>query len=386
MTENGQRPSPSCILVIEDSDSLRTSVVEVLNWEGFRAVDAPNGRLGLEALRVEKPDLVICDIMMPDLDGYGVLAALRADPAYRTLPFIFLTALAEQSDVRQGMELGAVDYLAKPFAMRDLLAAVRTQLNKQADYRQAADSRLEELSNQLVTSLPHELRTPLTTVLGYAEIMIEDVQFMEQSQIKEYLTIIRDAGMRIKHLTENYLLYAQLEVAAQRPGDLATMRGQASQRPAKLVAAVARASAAAANRQEDLSLCLDENAPPLAINTEYLGKLVEELVVNAFKFSVQGSTVDVSACASQSGMVLTVCDTGRGMTREQMASIGVYMQFERHRYEQQGTGMGLALARKLVQLHNGRLDITSAPGEGTTIRVELPSAACGAIEPVRGVA
>jgi signal transduction histidine kinase len=208
--------------------------------------------------------------------------------------------------------------------------------------------------------------------------MIEDVHLMDPSQIKDYLVIIRDAGMRIKHLTENYLLYAQLEVTAQRPGMLASMRDQVSERPGQVVASIARGCAETAKRQEDLSLCLDEAALPVAIAAEHLSKLVEELVVNAFKFSQQGTAVHVGLSATPTSVVLTVSDVGRGMTREQINAIGAYMQFERHRYEQQGTGMGLALARKIVQLHDGRLDITSAPGEGTTVRVELPIAACAA--------
>ncbi|MCC7206371.1 MAG: response regulator [Anaerolineae bacterium] len=386
MTDKSGHSAQPCILVIEDSQALRTSVVEVLTWEGFRVVDAPNGRQGLEALHAEQPDLVICDIMMPDLDGYGVLAAMRADPKYRTVPFIFLTALAEHADVRQGMELGAVDYLAKPFAMRDLLAAVRTQLRKDADYRQAADLRLEALSRQLITALPHELRTPLTSVLGYTELMLEDAPSMDPSEIREYLSIIHDAGERIKRLTENYLLYAQLEVAAQRPGALAVLRSQASPHAAHLVGAIAADCAAIAKRDGDLTLSLDEDLPPPAIGSEYLSRITEELVMNAFKFSPAGAPVHVSANATPSGMVMTVHDAGRGMSREQIAGIGLHMQFDRDHYEQQGTGMGLALVRRLVQLHEGRFDISSAPGEGTTVRIELPSAVHADGGRLRGVA
>lgn len=386
MTDASGYYAQPCILVIEDSQALRTSVVEVLTWEGFRVVEAPNGRQGLEALRAEQPDLVICDIMMPDLDGYGVLAAMRADPKFQTVPFIFLTALAEHADVRQGMELGAVDYLAKPFAMRDLLAAVRTQLQKDADYRRASDLRIEALSRQLITALPHELRTPLTSVLGYTELMLEDVPSMDPSEIKEYLSIIHDAGERIKRLTENYLLYAQLEVAAQRPGALAVLRSQTSAHSAQLVGAIAGDCAAMAKREGDLVLSLDEDVPSPAIGSDYLSRITEELVMNALKFSTSGAQVHVSASATPFGMALTVRDAGRGMSREQVAAIGLHMQFERNHYEQQGTGMGLALVRRLVQVHEGRFEISSAPGEGTTVRIELPCAAHTHDERLCGVA
>ena len=118
------------ILVIEDEPEMRRNLVSILRLERFQPIAAENGRAGIAAARRDRPDLILCDVMMPELDGYGVLAALRADAATAATPFIFLTAKGEKPDIRTGMNLGADDYLTKPVAKADLLAAIRIRLQR----------------------------------------------------------------------------------------------------------------------------------------------------------------------------------------------------------------------------------------------------------------
>ena len=118
------------ILVIEDEPDMRRNLTTILRMEKFHPLAAENGRIGVELAKKEKPDLILCDVMMPELDGHGVLQALREDSATVTIPFIFLTAKGEKGDVRDGMNLGADDYLTKPVAKADLLNAVRSRLQR----------------------------------------------------------------------------------------------------------------------------------------------------------------------------------------------------------------------------------------------------------------
>lgn len=116
------------ILVIEDEPEMRRNLLTILKLEKFQAVGVGNGRAGLEAVRRERPDLILCDVMMPELDGHAVLAALRQDEATASIPFIFLTAKGEKEDLRSGMNLGADDYLTKPVGRADLLQAIHARL------------------------------------------------------------------------------------------------------------------------------------------------------------------------------------------------------------------------------------------------------------------
>ena len=167
------------ILVIEDAQSLRRDILEMLRFEGYDVVGAEDGLVGVDRAREEMPDLIICDIMMPGRDGYGVLEELRRDPLTTSIPFIFLTARTDRVDVRQGMELGADDYLTKPFTASELLATVTTRLEKRTQISQIADRKLDDLRENIILALPHELRTPLNVILGFSDLMMTDYNAME---------------------------------------------------------------------------------------------------------------------------------------------------------------------------------------------------------------
>ena len=116
------------ILVIEDEETVRENILELLDAEGFEAIAAENGRIGLNLAQQHRPDLILCDIRMPELDGYGVLSALRSAPETAEIPFLFLTAKAAKTDVNLGMELGASNYITKPFTLMELLTAIETHM------------------------------------------------------------------------------------------------------------------------------------------------------------------------------------------------------------------------------------------------------------------
>ncbi|MGB3208405.1 MAG: EAL domain-containing response regulator [Crinalium sp.] len=140
------------ILVIEDEELVRENILELLDAEGFDTINAPNGTIGVELAQKQKPDLIICDVMMPDIDGYGVLNTLRKNLETATIPFIFLTAKADKSDFRQGMNLGADDYLTKPYEPDELLGIIAIRLEKKqaiaVEYNRTVKSQLIDNSNQ----------------------------------------------------------------------------------------------------------------------------------------------------------------------------------------------------------------------------------------------
>jgi diguanylate cyclase len=167
------------ILVIEDETPIRANILKILNFKGFETVGAEDGEVGIEQAKRHLPDLIICDIMMPQVDGYGVLYALRQDPETAAIPLVFLTAKAERSDLRQGMNLGADDYLTKPFSSAELLEAVAARLAKQSSVTQPYLDEIKRAAENLsrvayldpLTSLPNRifLRHKLQETLGQAD-------------------------------------------------------------------------------------------------------------------------------------------------------------------------------------------------------------------------
>src|SRR5258706_1629984 len=154
------------ILVIDDDLYVRQNIVQILEFEGFTVIDAETGMIGVEIATARLPDLIICDITMADLDGYGVLTQLRTNATTATIPFIFVTARADRNDTRYGMTLGADDYLTKPFTVAELLEAVNTQIEKRAVVNHLSEQKLDSLRASITLALPHELRTPLSGILG----------------------------------------------------------------------------------------------------------------------------------------------------------------------------------------------------------------------------
>jgi diguanylate cyclase (GGDEF)-like protein len=168
------------ILVIEDERAIRINLLKLLGAEGFHVIAAENGKDGVQLARTEPPDLIICDILMPELDGYGVLRTLQQDPVTATIPFIFLTAKSDRSDWRQGMNLGADDYLTKPFTRAELLEAIASRLQKQVSLQEQHEVKLKQAEAQLdhmlrynhLTNLPNRisLQEQFSQLLGQSEV------------------------------------------------------------------------------------------------------------------------------------------------------------------------------------------------------------------------
>lgn len=358
------------IFVIEDEKPLLEEIVATLRFEDYDVIGADNGVDGLTLIRESMPDLVLCDIMMPGLNGYEVLNELRADPTTATIPFIFLTAKAEKNDLRQGMELGADDYLTKPFTNSQLMSSIQTRLQKRASWESHTEQQLHILREQILLSLPHELRTPLTSILGYSEMLVDEPNIPSEEVPQIGYAIYRSA-LRLHHLIENYLVYIQIHFISQNPIWLERLQASCSDNPDTIIDEQARRAAQRNDRQTDLQLNISGGSN-VHISAEYLYKIVDELVDNAFKFSRPGTPVYVTAAPCGDCYRLEIRDRGRGMTSEQIASIGAYKQFERRLYEQQGIGFGLIIAKRLVELHGGQFELNSRPLEGTIVRIILP--------------
>ena len=359
------------ILVIDDEEWLREMVHMALREKGYDVVEAENGAAGIEMARRELPDLILCDVNMEKANGYVTLSALRNEPATSAIPFILMTGLADNAGMRHGMELGADDYLPKPFAIEALYAAVDARLRKAQALRQDAEKKLADLRDSISMALPHELRTPLNGIVAYGEILTTDAATLPPAEIAEMGQVIHASGKRLERLVENFLIYAQLELLGADPQKVSVLRQKRTASPAKLIEEHARAEAEAVKRPGDLVLELADHAMP--ISEDYLAKIVEELVQNAFKFSEAGRRVSVVLFALPNGVALSVSDRGRGFSTEHITKVGAYMQFDRKMQEQQGLGLGLTIAKRLTELHGGTLTIQSERGSTTTVTVKFPA-------------
>ena len=361
------------ILVIDDEEWLREMMQLALRQKGFDVIEAENGETGIEKARRELPDLILCDINMEKVDGYLTLSSLRGEPTTASIPFILMTGLADQAGMRHGMELGADDYLPKPFTIEALYAAVDARLKKAKTIRDEAERKLADLRDNISMMLPHEMRTPLNGILAYGEILIAEAATLPHKEIVEMGHVIYESGKRLERLIENFLIYAQLELLGSDPQKLHVQLRKQTASPGPIIEKHARVQAQKAKRAADLSL--EVANVPLPISEEYLAKIVDELVQNAFKFSPENSPVHVTFTDCGSHMALAIADSGRGFSTDHITKVGAYMQFDRKMQEQQGLGLGLSIAKRLTELHGGTLTIQSERGASTIVTVKFPKPA-----------
>jgi signal transduction histidine kinase len=363
------------ILIIDDEEAMRVLVQAGLEAEGFETTIAAGGEEGVRAALQHRPDLILCDIRMPGMDGFATLRTLKEQEATATIPIILMTgALTDYSDLRQGMDTGADDYIMKPFMMPDLIDAIRSRLRKQQSVVSHAEAKLSTLRENIGLSLPHELRTPLVSILGFATVLQQDYQTLDREDIGKIAAGIHRAGTRLHELIERFLLYTEVEMLGADAEAVQLLRRESTPGIHLLLRALARQRAAETSRLEDLVLELNDCCA--SISADHLTTIMAGLLDNAFKFSDVGTPVTLRCSSEGPWLSIILTDKGRGMTPEQVASIGGYMQFGRKLYEQQGSGLGLITAKRLVEIHGGSMDIKSEPSQGTIIAIKIPIGTC----------
>jgi signal transduction histidine kinase len=360
----------SRILVIDDEEVFRQVMVLTLRRKGFEISEAPDGEQGAELAHRQLPDLILCDLNMEPIDGYATLERLRNDPATATIPFILMTGMGDRDTMRQGMDLGADDFLEKPFKPEQLFKAVSARINKQQTLRQSAEKKLADLRANLTLALPHEMITPLNGIFGLAQLLSTEAETLKPAEVAEFGATILQSAERLHRTVQNFLLYGQLEMQAADPQSASALRAKQTDGLGAVLEERARHHAQRAGRAADLQVAVTDGRA--AIAQDLFTKMADELIDNAFKFSRAGQAVSVSSAMANGGFTFSIADSGAGMSPEQIASVGAGTQFDRQKKEQQGAGLGLAIAGRIVELHGGNFSVQSQPGAGTTVTVSLP--------------
>ena len=349
------------LLVIDDDEAILGSYGLVLEHAGYRVLTAADGNQGVELARRHLPDLILCDINMPGMDGRNVLRTLREDAVTGATQIVLMTGNTQALSTREAMALGADDFLTKPFGIVQLLRCVEARLQRAQIHGRVADQAVVDLRASLRSSLPHELFTPLAGILGLTAALREDLPRLSPAEITELLTTIEQSGRRLHRTLKNYLMVLELETAAAPVEAPPVLAGDDPP------AAVTNGATAAVQRhQRETDLTLHAAACTLTAHAADLTTLVEELVDNACNFSRPGTPITVRLDASGR---LEVTDHGRGMTPEQIRQIGAFRQFDRKKHEQQGLGLGLVLVQKLAARCGADFSLTSEPGVSTTATV-----------------
>ena len=338
----------------------------MLRNEGYHVMPATSGTQALERVKAQPPDLILLDLMMPDMDGLEVCRRLKADPLTHAIPVIFLTASNEMEHLVRGFVEGAVDYVTKPFNAPELLARVRTHLELQH-----ARQRLREMNdekNEFMGIVAHDLRSPLGTIQGFAEVLLEDSQ-MPRVESEDFARRILDTARRMAEMVRNLLDANRIERGEMKvnlaPCDLAEL----------LRSVVHAYQPRAAAKQQTIHL--DDSAGPLTVSADRnaMVQVLENLVSNAIKYSPPGRNIFAQLRLVDGAARCEVQDEGPGLSAaDQQKLFGKFARLSaKPTGGEHATGLGLSIVKKMVEAMNGRVWCESEPGRGATFVVQFPA-------------
>mgnify|MGYP000866865165 CR=1 FL=1 len=354
------------ILVVEDDKILRNNIIEFLESEGFSTSSAMDGEDALSEIKDITPDLILCDIMMPKMNGIELSDFLHKQESFNTVPFIFLTAKADPSDIRKGMNAGADDYIIKPFNFDDLLKSINKRLLK----KEIFNKRYEEVTESITKHLPHELRTPLFAVNGLSEMLLEELEHLSKDEIFNIVKNIKSSGERISERLEKFLLYAELNIISNSKSFYHNLKNDKTYVEQDIVTRLINRVAENKNRINDIEIGAIPECTLFMYNS-YFNFIVNELIDNALKFSKEGTTINVKGSLRENYFTLSIEDNGCGLKQEEIENIRAFKQFNKNDMLQEGLGFGLTIIQKIVELYDCYLLIRSMPGESTQIDVSF---------------
>jgi len=377
-----QENSKLKVLIVDDNDANIATIKGLLKFEGYTILTANNGVAALNLAETASPDLILLDIKMPGMDGFEVCRKLKPSKETFQIPVIFLTVLSQTSDIVKGLEMGAEDYISKPFKPAELLARVHVHLQLKAvkDELRKNNVMLEEKNDQLsllnatkdklLSIISHDLKAPMGTLKEILDFIMSNYDDLDHQKLHESLENIRDSIESSYTLVENLLFWAR-----NQRGDILFEPKMHSVK--KIVDdSVKLMTATAAAKKIELTSAIESDEPAF-FDANMLSVVMRNLTNNAIKFTREGGHVTIKASKYQedpeNSILVEVKDDGIGMSPDDAKMIfrnGALISPTLTGYGQ-GSGLGLKLCREFIEKNGGKIWAESNPGNGSTFRFTL---------------
>lgn len=352
------------ILLVEDEINLRETICEYLKHENYDIVSAENGQEALDILDYWIPDLILCDIMMPVMDGHKFHEIVMQNSALNAIPFIFLTAKKEENIRDRCIHDGVDEFISKPFKFNELTKMLDSKIKRFEKIKNSYNNVYTGAKNVFI----HEINTPLNGIIGSIDLLMENEESFNKEEKNMFYEAIKVSGERLNRTMRNVILFQNIknntiEFKEDVQCDFMTSFVKVRKQLKPIYENSKR------RIRPDLS---DEK---IKMNPEFLEFVLYELMDNALKFSITSKQISLSGKRYNDNFYeLTITDYGIGFSPEELKAIKPNQQFNRDELEQQGLGLGLYLSKIIVQKSNGLFSIISKKGEGTTITLLLPIA------------
>ncbi len=356
------------VLVVDDTPKNLQVLGKTLYEFGYNVAIANSGRQALDSIRKEKPDLILLDIQMPEMDGFEVCTALKESLETREIPIIFLTAMTESSSVIKGLELGAVDYITKPFNTAELSARVATHL----EIKQSREklSELNAMKDKFFRIIAHDLRNPFVGIIGLSENINKNLanpDKIDLNKILKYNQIIHSSAISAASLLENLLEWAKSQSGILEFNPVSLSLSQLFTKNLELISGLAlKKEITIENHLVDDTIFADE----LLINT-----ILRNLLSNAVKFTSKGGKVSFSSKQTGNMMEISIQDTGLGIDSKNIDKIfRIDSKFTSLGTDKEkGSGLGLLLCKEFIEKMGGKIWLTSELGKGTIFSFTIPT-------------
>lgn len=354
------------ILIVDDVPKNIQVLGTLLNKFECELAVAMNGQQALDTVKKIMPDLILLDIMMPQMDGHEVCRRLKNDEVTKDIPIIFLTAKIETEDVVKGFELGAVDYVTKPFIGRELLARVKTHL----DYVQIKKSLKDEVAskNKFLSIISHDLRSSFGTVSSFVSLIKENRNTLSEEEMDDFLNDIDKTTRNTLELLENLLSWARAQtgIIKKQPKEFAIGR---------VINELVRASKKSSDKKAiQLTAEFGDDVSNVFADKNMTSLILRNLLSNAIKFTTKNGTIQVKAENNGENVKISVIDTGVGIAPEKVEKIfDIDQKVSTYGTEnEEGNGLGLILCREFVIQNNGEIGIQSEENKGTNVWFTIP--------------
>lgn len=359
------------ILVVDDQMTNLKILSSILSKEYSLGI-ANSGENAMKYLASNTPDLILLDIMMPEMDGYEVCQKIKQNEDYQDIPIIFLTAKTDIDDVVKGFEYGAVDYITKPFNISELKVRVRNHLNLQAARNELkeANQKLKKINQEkdrFFSIIAHDLRSPLSGFAGLSELLVQQIRANNLDMIEKYASAMQQSSKITMELLMNLMTWsrAQTGTLEYKPETLSV--------PGIVNENVAFLQNAADEKSITLTTQITDDFTFMA-DKEMMGVVLRNSISNAIKFTNNGGSVTISAAKNEQEVSFSVVDDGIGMNEEMVNSLFRIDTKVRRigTNKEPSTGLGLLLCKEFVDMHGGKIRVESEEGKGTKITVIIP--------------
>ena len=363
----------STILIVEDNTVIRKALESILKKYGYNVIIAVDGQEALTIVSGQVPDLIISDIMMPNLNGYEFYKLIRDMPDLGIVPFIFLTALDAEKEVRQAKELGVDDYLTKPFTKEDLICVVKGKLKRKAQIKSSTSKEIEDLKKDIIMTLTHEFNTPLTIIRGFTSLLLRNDLYLEKNELKELLNCIKAGGDRLGELISDFTAMIEIESGfLDREVALLYKKNNINSIIDSLKYKFTSNTSA---RDIEIYCNLNQDLPLFNFSDKHISMAIEKIIDNAIKFSNKEKTIiKINTDKEKDSICIEIEDNGPGIAEHEFENIfKKFYQINRRTIEQQGAGVGLTISKAYIEANSGNISVESKEGEGAKFIITLPA-------------